>query len=58
MGRLVLATQGGCYLKLTPDGRISFVLDVKNVSAQGFTLVIKSRVGQGCQQRCSLPVES
>lgn len=30
----------------------------KNVSAQGFMLVIKSRVGQGCQQRCSLPVES
>lgn len=29
MARLVLATSRGCYLKLTPDGRIVFVLDVK-----------------------------
>lgn len=36
MARLVLATSRGCYLKLTPDGRIVFVLDVKMSLCTGF----------------------
>lgn len=43
MARLVLATSRGCYLKLTPDGRIVFVLDAKMLLCIGLYVGYQER---------------